>query len=90
MGSCLSSSSRRCSPVSPSNFSLPPLLPSYVILSKVGKKERGSRRMEMHWSQASSSDEAVVPQGGAGLEEEGDGALHEEVGFVRVVVTITR
>ena len=45
-GSCLSSSSRRCSP---SNFSFPPSLPSYVILSKVGKKERGSRRMEIVW-----------------------------------------
>jgi len=49
MGSCLSSSSHRCSPVSPSNFSLPPSLPSYVILTKVGKKERGRRRMEIDW-----------------------------------------
>ena len=47
--SCLSLSSRRCSSVSPSNFSLPPSLPSYVILDKVGKKESGSGKMEEDW-----------------------------------------
>ena len=30
-------------------LSLPPSLPSYVILTKIGKKERGRRRMEIDW-----------------------------------------
>ena len=33
----------------PQTSLFPISLPSYVILSKVGKKERGSRRMEIHW-----------------------------------------
>ena len=49
MGSCLSSSSRCSSPLSPSNLSLPSSLPSYVILKKVGKKEKRSQRMEVDW-----------------------------------------
>ena len=49
MGSCLSSASNFCSPVSLSNFSLPPSLPSYVILNKVDKKKSGSHRMEVDW-----------------------------------------
>ena len=50
----------------------------------------GGVGLELTTSQASSADEVVVSQGGAGLEQEGGGSLHDEVGFVRVVETITR